>query len=397
MRTPVYRGLPVAIAFGLSFLLPFGSSGVAQSSLDEQHRAALELQISLRAMADSAFAERFPQATVPRLLWFSNGQRIGFLRKSGETAIPPVFQGAELFVNGDARVNLNGRWGVVTASEQVRLFQFADVSVAKGGLYFIKVNGLSGLIDAQEHVVAEPTFERIEYWGDKYAVRRGGKWGILDSDGSELVEPRYQQIFLPSDKDRLGAAIEGRWGVVDKNGTVLLPFQYERAKTLPHGFTAVVKNRKWMLLAPDGMRALPGSYDLIRGTSKSTHWIVEEDGQQGIVDLQGVYILRMDRWRIESFGTDGAFIVSNRSAAIADSDGQLVTDFVYDKVQPLVESLAAVKVNGKWGYINSRGTPVIPPSFDMARPFAQGLAAVSMGDRYGYIDRTGSQSIPIQV
>ena len=43
------------------------------------------------------------------------------------------------------------------------------------------------------------------------------------------------------------------------------------------------------------------------------------------------------------------------------------------------EGLAAIKVNGKFGYINKSGKIVIKPTFDEAREFESGLAAIKVG------------------
>jgi WG containing repeat len=58
--------------------------------------------------------------------------------------------------------------------------------------------------------------------------------------------------------------------------------------------------------------------------------------------------------------------------------------------------LAPVKVDGRWGFIDKTGRMVIPAQFDNAKGFAGGLAAVQVGDRWGYIDRAGQMVIPPQ-
>lgn len=57
------------------------------------------------------------------------------------------------------------------------------------------------------------------------------------------------------------------------------------------------------------------------------------------------------------------------------------------------EGLAAVNVNGKWGYIDKSGKYVISPQFSLARSFHEGLAFVGQGDNYGYIDKSGTKVI----
>lgn len=52
------------------------------------------------------------------------------------------------------------------------------------------------------------------------------------------------------------------------------------------------------------------------------------------------------------------------------------------------ENLAAVKINGKWGYINKIGKLVIKAQFDYANDFSDNLALVRISGKYGYINKS---------
>lgn len=72
--------------------------------------------------------------------------------------------------------------------------------------------------------------------------------------------------------------------------------------------------------------------------------------------------------------------------------------------------LFPIKVNGKYGYVNTKGILAIKPQFDDAHRFQEGLAGVAIGGekrsgrngyvfyvggKFGYIDRAGKIVIPI--
>jgi hypothetical protein len=58
-------------------------------------------------------------------------------------------------------------------------------------------------------------------------------------------------------------------------------------------------------------------------------------------------------------------------------------------------SLAAVKVGGKYGYIDASGREVIPLSFNETWGFAaNGLALFRKDEKWGYIDASGREVIP---
>lgn len=54
----------------------------------------------------------------------------------------------------------------------------------------------------------------------------------------------------------------------------------------------------------------------------------------------------------------------------------------------------AVRVNGKFGFIDSGGKLTIQPQFDDAGQFAKGLAPVKVGPAWGYVDRSGKLAVP---
>ena len=64
----------------------------------------------------------------------------------------------------------------------------------------------------------------------------------------------------------------------------------------------------------------------------------------------------------------------------------------YDDVSHFEEGLAAVELNGKWGFIDRSGKEVVPPKYDFVAHFEKdGLAEVRLNGKWGFIDRTGKE------
>ncbi len=57
------------------------------------------------------------------------------------------------------------------------------------------------------------------------------------------------------------------------------------------------------------------------------------------------------------------------------------------------QSLFPFKSEGLWGYIDTNGTVIIPPTYPMAGFFYEGLAYTQLGDALGFIDVTGKEVI----
>lgn len=61
----------------------------------------------------------------------------------------------------------------------------------------------------------------------------------------------------------------------------------------------------------------------------------------------------------------------------------------YEYASEFSEGLAAVKIDGKYGYIDKDNNLIIEPSFDNANSFHNGKAWVKVEDKYGIIDKKG--------
>ena len=70
--------------------------------------------------------------------------------------------------------------------------------------------------------------------------------------------------------------------------------------------------------------------------------------------------------------------------------GEIVIPQTFERVLPFSDGLAAVRVKGRYGYIDTKGDMIIAPSFDLAGGFAFGMAEVLIGDHAGVIDRQGA-------
>lgn len=71
-------------------------------------------------------------------------------------------------------------------------------------------------------------------------------------------------------------------------------------------------------------------------------------------------------------------------------NGAVVIAAQYEYASHFVNRLALVQSSGKWGYIDSLGSWIIPPKFDRAQPFQVNNALVEIGNKVGMIDTLGN-------
>lgn len=96
------------------------------------------------------------------------------------------------------------------------------------------------------------------------------------------------------------------------------------------------------------------------------------------------------RYDDAGYFSDGLAAVSlNGKWGYIGKNGSSSIPFKYEQAGVFVDGLARVKLFGKWGYIDKSGTTVIPFKFSMASDFSEGLAKVVFNEKTGYVDKTG--------
>ena len=67
----------------------------------------------------------------------------------------------------------------------------------------------------------------------------------------------------------------------------------------------------------------------------------------------------------------------------------------FEDARDFSQGFAAVKLDGKWGFIDETGEYIVPPCYSDAREFSSGFAAV-LDRKWGYINKQGEPVVPCQ-
>lgn len=73
---------------------------------------------------------------------------------------------------------------------------------------------------------------------------------------------------------------------------------------------------------------------------------------------------------------------------------QEVTSGQYNHQGPLLDGMACVERDGKWGFVNEAGEEVIPCIYDEVGAFSRGLVRVQLKGKWGFINMAGKEVIP---
>lgn len=122
------------------------------------------------------------------------------------------------------------------------------------------------------------------------------------------------------------------------------------------------------------------------------------DADVGIIDFEGKEIIPTKYDEIGVYSH--YFIIGQRGTPTFTFNKKGHQIFVNPtKPSPFKEGYSVYKnQKGRWGYIDTSGTTVIPPRFSVARPFSEGLAMVVDSTGYcGFINKVGEKVIQTDI
>ncbi len=267
----------------------------------------------------------------------------------------------------------------------------------------ISITGNEELVQIFENNRYEYELSRYGYdevtsiYGPTITVKINGKWGLAKysgqllipaiydnistySNGAVIVEKddeifavnlnNYRMALLHSEAEHFGNLMENRVPIKTKDGwtfgnsklTVGKTY-FEEVLSFSNGYAPAKKNGKWGFI----------DYNFA--------WFIEPIYDEIIVDELG-----------KGYAQNAFFVRKGKEVKLIVDGIEINT--VFEDARPFNNSLyAAVKRNGKWGFINTTGEDVIPFEYEDALSYSDGLAAIKKDDMWGYISPYGEMAI----
>ena len=284
-------------------------------------------------------------------------------------------------------------------------FGYQQVSPFSEGLAGVEINEQVGYIDSTGKLVIPMKY---------YVISCGcnHEWGEADSFSEGMAR-------VGSSGGNYGERGRIRIGFIDKTGSLTIPMIYDFALPFSDGLAVVQKDDKVGFIDKNGKVVIPMIYDWASSFSDGLaivgigDW---EDLKYGSIDKNGNIIIPFEYGTtvfesdvdttfspdISGFSEGLAAVRKDGKWGFIDKTNRLVIPAIYDNANAFSEGFAAVEKDGKWGFIDKAGNVMIPLNYDWVDSFSEGLATVRTGDwnnwgnmKYGFIDKTGNVIIPL--
>jgi len=316
------------------------------------------------------------------------GGKWGFVDKTGKEVVPIEYDKVGRFREGRASVLKDGLLGFVDETGAIVIPLTYETDWPPSLAWHLDVmpffseglaavwdgdveSGPYGYIDKDGNVVIPFEYDYAAPFSEglAYVVKGGfchvygpdeelGKFGFIDKTG-EVVVPLiydcdypdhgvlYDQHFhdgFAKVSQEISSSMHMQYGMIDKTGQVVVPIEYDW-----------VWQNGWKWNFDDGL-----AFVVLRDYCYETqYW-----GSSGLMDKTGKEIVAVGYYDgIESFsegfaqvwhggeGENGYEMYHSGAHGFIDTTGREIVLCIFEDVRSFSEGLAAVKVDGKWGYI----------------------------------------------
>jgi hypothetical protein len=187
-------------------------------------------------------------------------------------------------------------------------------------------------------------------------VNLEGKVGYIDSTENAIIPFNYDHItdfhqgiattFIGT-TDEMGNNMEGKYGMVDISGKELIPAIYDNVD-YNDGFAFVSTNGKYGLLK-NGKEIIPFIYDGFMGYSNGLILVFEGEPSKGYED-------------------DYDYQPANGKYGFIDTTGTIIIPLEYEDAIPMNNNLTIVKKDGLYGIIDNSNKKILAFTYDKIFP-----------------------------
>jgi hypothetical protein len=350
----------------------------------------------------------------PASVKLKEGMKWGYINQQGQFIIPPQYEDAEDFQeNGLAIVQSGERYGLIDRSGQFALQpQYETIlPFSEQRAVVIDENGFH-IIDEKGVKRTEKPYSFIAPYKEGRALfsERGAEgntaYGFLDLDGKEIIPPKYENAGEFEDGKAIVKLGDSRYALINKNGTELHTYPYEFVGNLSEGLMVFQPemHEKYGYLDEHGKVIIPPRYtgaQPFQGGRAVVNMAEDYRNRYGLIDREGNFVLA-------PMYNDVSLLGDNRAAigqalddaqpflgslyAIADTDGAVLTEFVYKGVLPYEKGYASVYDDEHTFFVDHSGKaaqryPIVPGAGSLS--FVGSIIKAVTDQRLSYYDAAG--------
>lgn len=237
--------------------------------------------------------------------------------------------------------------------------------------------------------------------GYAFVEKEKDKWAYIDKRGNNITpwEDSWTgyNFFV---EGRAQIKRDGKYGYIDYSGKNVIPCKFDHGYFFNGKYAIVEKNGKYGVINRTGNYVVIPKYFKIDRVVDPYVFVIGDNKKEGVVDVFGNQILPFEYSSVRYAG-DKIFIIGiidelgRMRYGFIHANGSIIMGIELEKAFGFNMGLASVCKNGKWGFVDKKGTLIIPIKYDDSRDFSDdGMAFVKLGNLWASIDTKGNVVTP---
>ncbi len=242
----------------------------------------------------------------------------------------------------------NKKYGIVTPNEEIVVpFSYESITSVFCDVAIAKLNNLYGIINTKNEVLVDFKYKYLKRNDYFFMLENDNRRkGILNIDCTEILPVEYEYIFVSQPEfKRILARKGGLYALFDYTGKKITEHKYQdivQRAYKEHGNFGVCLNDKYGVINSDGKELIPFEFLDIKNIFDDTLADVQiTTRMRGLFNTKkGKVVHEYTEMATTRMHTNNLFVVkvNNKWGAI-DSDGNVVTPFEYDNAKDVENSL----------------------------------------------------------
>jgi hypothetical protein len=304
---------------------------------------------------------------------YRNGSSWGYYNDKGEVAVKAQFADASHFSDSAGAVKKTGKWGFIDRTGNWIIKPvYKEVLSFHDGIAAARENKKWGFIDKSGGWIIEPQYESVKMFSGALApVQSDGKWGYIDRKNNSVIAPAYRDADPFNNGWALVLTGDG-WGYIDSTGQFVIKPQFEKAFPFRGNVARVKKANTWFYIYRNGKATTTYGFMNAEDFSDGAAMVRRDRGNWGYLNEDGTWLLE-PRFYVAGNFINGIAKVRMENAEewnyIDRKGNYLFGNRKFEKAEDFSDSLARIRKDGMWGFINEKGEIVIKPQFERALDF----------------------------
>lgn len=323
----------------------------------------------------------------------------GFVNEEGECAVPFIYREVSDFSEGFAVVRKDRFYGFIDKSgKEVIPLQYSTAEPFSEGLAVVTSDGKAGAINQRGETVIPFEYDYISNFNEGFAVvEKGGYFNFVRLDGSLLFASTRLQYAMPFSsgaayiRDSLGAQY-----YINTRGSQIFRADMDAIGPFNDGYAIAARGGRFFIMSTNGGNVTSSLYEIVED-GEDGYLYLTSSNHRGFFDKSTKKVTISSSFEMLFPPSEGLLLaVKDGRYGFVDSSLSVVLPLKYAYAESFKEGLALVLRNDLYGFINHSGETVIPYKYEEAGSFNEGLSIVRVGRYYGCIDKNGNLVVPAE-